>query len=951
MARAQSSLVEQSREAQLAELTLRDGGGGGNKASPDLVGRCTAARTALLQARTDFSTAQAAKDAAETAVTKAEVEMAATAEGRNIMNLLFKKRDMSPAEEEEQKKLLEEPRRLKAVIAIQRNYRRGTDRRKAAACIAERRHKLRATFVNAGKAAACVVAFVIMLAAVTRTASAAIHARHAVYRAVSHTAVHTWEGARAFAPLDHGYIRYGVASGVEASENVVLREKNRAMCEKVAALEQLLEGARHALDGTHVLSPCVGCARDVAAARDAGARARAAEARADSLAVEVHTLRAMALYRGAEYRDVDAMATRTSSPLSSSTTGVHDRAALSGRGGQDTHVISQAWLTDPGVSYSAQVAAAATAAAAARSQDLVANATAAARSSEAAAEASRVELDLLRGLIHDGLLPGGASGGSGTCWAEAAEARSHATISAAADAAAHAQKSATGLVAAKLEAYSAARREAENRAQVYGMELDALRAAAPELRNAADAAVAGGEVGVSPRTRKVIVGAAKLVAAAKVASERVGEAAAALRDAEASAEARRIELDTLRHLVGGGGAEGMVSRARSMVVGAPETAAAARHAAERLVFARLRAEEEARTQAETRAEVFRVELAAVRAIEAERAREASANAGKSSAGLGSGGGWFGAEFGAVASVAGGGVLPPSLSRAGEVAALTKEVKRLEWELAASRNAAGGIAPGEPATPSAAAAIAVTAASEAAAEAAAANNTDVDVDASSGVSRTLLVRAARAFLSAVSGETCKTLDELRSQVISLERRLLAMSRAATSAAGPACNDALNDAMDARRHAESHAAALELEVAAARARTDEGPLAGKDAAGRGAVRTLWDASDRHRQLLTRERGAAKAALESCRVHASAAQQRAFVAARAAADASDLSEQREWLARAEQAEAAKSVAITRPLLGAAERAGGNATFAHTPASTTTADRIVAAKVRELCTVDPRP
>jgi hypothetical protein len=45
---------------------------------------------------------------------------------------------------------------------------------------------------------------------------------------------------------------------------------------------------------------------------------------------------------------------------------------------------------------------------------------------------------------------------------------------------------------------------------------------------------------------------------------------------------------------------------RYVAAGAAETAAAARGAAERLVSMRLRAEEEARAQAETRAEVYRV---------------------------------------------------------------------------------------------------------------------------------------------------------------------------------------------------------------------------------------------------------------------------------------------------------------------------------------------------------
>jgi hypothetical protein len=93
----------------------------------------------------------------------------------------------------------------------------------------------------------------------------------------------------------------------------------------------------------------------------------------------------------------------------------------------------------------------------------------------------------------------------------------------------------------------------------------------------------------------------------KVTSERVAAAAVALRGAEARAEARRIELDTLRALVGNG-TSAYFSRARTIVAGAGESAAAARAAAERLFTGRLRAEEEARTQAETRAEVRRCRL-------------------------------------------------------------------------------------------------------------------------------------------------------------------------------------------------------------------------------------------------------------------------------------------------------------------------------------------------------
>ena len=75
--------------------------------------------------------------------------------------------------------------------------------------------------------------------------------------------------------------------------------------------------------------------------------------------------------------------------------------------------------------------------------------------------------------------------------------------------------------------------------------------------------------------------------------------------------------------------------------------------------------------------VYRVELAAMRAVEAERARELALAAAAGNVGAGS--------------------VPPALSRAGEVAALTAEVKRLETELLTARKAAGiGIEPTTPA---------------------------------------------------------------------------------------------------------------------------------------------------------------------------------------------------------------------------------------------------------------
>ena len=57
--------------------------------------------------------------------------------------------------------------------------------------------------------------------------------------------------------------------------------------------------------------------------------------------------------------------------------------------------------------------------------------------------------------------------------------------------------------------------------------------------------------------------------------------------------------------------------------------------------------------------------------------------------------------------------------------------------------------------------------------------------------------------------------------------------------------------------------------------------------GAAEALMAAADKHRKLLAAERSAARATLESCRGHAAAASQRAFVASKAAADTSDLFE----------------------------------------------------------------
>ena len=79
-----------------------------------------------------------------------------------------------------------------------------------------------------------------------------------------------------------------------------------------------------------------------------------------------------------------------------------------------------------------------------------------------------------------------------------------------------AKRRATQQVREKLDAYQSARSEAERRADEYRVELEALRALPPELRGVADDAEAGNaeEANVqspyAPRTRKTVVGAAKL---------------------------------------------------------------------------------------------------------------------------------------------------------------------------------------------------------------------------------------------------------------------------------------------------------------------------------------------------------------------------------------------------------------------------------------------------------
>ena len=345
---AQAKLVAASREVQAAETALKDAGGP-KRAPQDAVKRCTLARSSLLLARSEFGAARAAKDAAETAVTRAEVQLAKQLKERNVMNLLFK-RKLTPEEEEEERAQLEETRRISAALAIQRNYRARLEVKRRNANKAERRRRIALAAFN-------VLRLVLYAFVVYASASwARTEGRFAAARIASRVAdagANRWAVVRgsieSFAPLAHDYARYGVASGIEAGENVVLRKRNRELRDSVASLESALDSTRRALETTHGCGArasgdaagASSCMTEDDVARmstEASARARVAERRADALGVEVHALRALATRCGRN---------RSGDGLSD----VSDDA-------EKSHPM-RAWLDDPGAGFSAQVARAA----------------------------------------------------------------------------------------------------------------------------------------------------------------------------------------------------------------------------------------------------------------------------------------------------------------------------------------------------------------------------------------------------------------------------------------------------------------------------------------------------------------------------------------------------------------------------------------------------------------
>ena len=229
-------------------------------------------RALALLARSGFRRRASRRAAARSAV-RAAGALAASAEKRNLMHMLFK-RKLTPEEEEEQRLLLEESRRLKAVVSIQRNFRAARAKRRAAERAAERRRKLRASCVRFVKTILSFFALYVFLVFAARGAGRAFAARHAAFARAARSAESVARAARALAPLDHGYLRGGLASRLELGEHVVLRDRNRALGDRVDVLERELASASAALAETHAASPCGGCARD-AAARLAAEGARA----------------------------------------------------------------------------------------------------------------------------------------------------------------------------------------------------------------------------------------------------------------------------------------------------------------------------------------------------------------------------------------------------------------------------------------------------------------------------------------------------------------------------------------------------------------------------------------------------------------------------------------------------------------------------------------------------
>ena len=367
---AQTKLVAASREVQAAETALKDAGGP-KRAPQDAVKRCTLARSSLLLARSEFGAARAAKDAAETAVTRAEVQLAKQLKERNVMNLLFK-RKLTPEEEEEERAQLEETRQISPRSPSSETTAPGWRSKRRNANKAERCRRIALAAFNVLRLV--LYAFVVYASASWartkgRFAAARIASR-VVNEAANRLAV-VRGSIESFAPLAHDYARYGVASGIEAGENVVLRKRNRELRDSVASLELALDSTRRALETTHgcggarvsgdaaEASSCV-TEDDVARmSTEASARARVAERRADALGVEVHALRALATRCGRN---------RSGDGLSD----VSDDA-------EKVASDARAWLDDPGAGFSAQVARAAVDAASVASEERVRSAELAAR--------------------------------------------------------------------------------------------------------------------------------------------------------------------------------------------------------------------------------------------------------------------------------------------------------------------------------------------------------------------------------------------------------------------------------------------------------------------------------------------------------------------------------------------------------------------------------------------
>ena len=317
---------------------------------------------------------------------RAEVELANSAKERNLINLLFK-RKLTPEEEEEQRKRDEESKSTDGVT-IQRNFRKAREIRRAAARVAERRRKILAGCVSATKTVASFVLLYVALIFFGRFLAAAFGARRAAYEATTATVSDAWSRARAQTRRSSTTATCATASRPNSrlatrscSASGIARSSDR-----VAALELERSAATTAVDSNADAPARRLRLRRRREDRRRGTRARRGRTRGDALRRGGVAARRGESVGGAAAQSRARRVDATPRPLA--------RAP-------PTRVVS----------YSAQVAAAATAAASVTLEARVSEATAAARSATDEAEATKVEIEVLRNLI-DEVVPFSAARGA-----------------------------------------------------------------------------------------------------------------------------------------------------------------------------------------------------------------------------------------------------------------------------------------------------------------------------------------------------------------------------------------------------------------------------------------------------------------------------------------------------------------------------------------------------------